>query len=398
VPQEFGHLRTVKKGNLIKRSALMSDQSSRLNLPYLLPSQAQKHVTHNEALQILDALVQMVIQSFGTDTPPAAPSAGDVHFVGASPTGDWTGQAATCASWDGTGWQFITPGTGWIAWDAGADELVSFDGTSWNAVSGGTQNLDGIGIQASYDSTNRLSLSSPASLFNHAGNGHQIKINKAATGDTASMLFQTNWSGRAEIGTAGNDNLSFKISDDGSTWQDALILNAAAGEVQIDLPITGEAVQQSASDVTAGRLMRADYGYGPGTLLGVVSETGGNPTGAVIERGSNANGDYVRFADGTQICTFEATMTQDGIAKLAYDWTYPIGFVSGAKPVVNMTLIDETSASSGPANFAYCGARFGGGATAHTQATLRLYRRNGGTDFAPADTMDVTVCAIGRWF
>ncbi|ETU80520.1 hypothetical protein Q094_06066, partial [Pseudomonas aeruginosa PS42] len=40
-----------------------------------------------------------------------------------------------------------------------------------------------------------------------------------------------------------------------------------------------------------------------GNILGTVSQSGGAPTGAIIERGSNANGEYVRFADGTQICT-----------------------------------------------------------------------------------------------
>jgi hypothetical protein len=40
-----------------------------------------------------------------------------------------------------------------------------------------------------------------------------------------------------------------------------------------------------------------------GSILGAVSETSGVPTGAVINRGSNANGEYTRFADGTQICT-----------------------------------------------------------------------------------------------
>lgn len=43
--------------------------------------------------------------------------------------------------------------------------------------------------------------------------------------------------------------------------------------------------------------------YGMRNILGTVSQSGGVPTGAVIERGSNANGEYVRFADGTQICT-----------------------------------------------------------------------------------------------
>lgn len=71
--------------------------------------------------------------------------------------------------------------------------------------------------------------------------------------------------------------------------------------------------------------MRADYGYSPGNLLGTVSQSGGAPTGAVIERGSNANGEYVRFADGTQICTnrFTTSGTSTDV------WTYPAAFAAG---------------------------------------------------------------------
>lgn len=43
--------------------------------------------------------------------------------------------------------------------------------------------------------------------------------------------------------------------------------------------------------------------YDQQTVLGTVSQVGGVPTGAIIERGSNANGEYVRWADGTQIAT-----------------------------------------------------------------------------------------------
>ena len=32
------------------------DETANLKLPYILPSQAQKHVTHNEALALLDRL------------------------------------------------------------------------------------------------------------------------------------------------------------------------------------------------------------------------------------------------------------------------------------------------------------------------------------------------------
>ena len=48
----------------------MSDLSARLGLPYLMPAQAQKHVTHNEALAHLDLLVQLVVQGFDATEPP----------------------------------------------------------------------------------------------------------------------------------------------------------------------------------------------------------------------------------------------------------------------------------------------------------------------------------------
>jgi uncharacterized ferritin-like protein (DUF455 family) len=51
----------------------MPDLSARLSLPYLLPAQAQKHVTHNEALARLDLLVQLVLEAVGVDTPPVGP-------------------------------------------------------------------------------------------------------------------------------------------------------------------------------------------------------------------------------------------------------------------------------------------------------------------------------------
>lgn len=43
--------------------------------------------------------------------------------------------------------------------------------------------------------------------------------------------------------------------------------------------------------------------YGRDTVLGTVGQFGGQPTGALIKRGANANGNYVCFADSTQICT-----------------------------------------------------------------------------------------------
>lgn len=51
----------------------------------------------------------------------------------------------------------------------------------------------------------------------------------------------------------------------------------------------------------AGTLTTTEL-YHSRNILGTASQSGGIPTGAIIERGSNANGQYVRYADGTQIC------------------------------------------------------------------------------------------------
>ena len=85
-----------------------------------------------------------------------------------------------------------------------------------------------LGVNTTADTTNRLAVASEAILFNNSGYGVQVKVNKNVVGDTASFLFQTGWSGRAEIGTTGDDNFSFKVSADGSTWYTGLSLVVAA--------------------------------------------------------------------------------------------------------------------------------------------------------------------------
>ena len=62
-----------------------------------MPSQAQKHVTHNEALQRLDALTQLVLEEVGATSPPVTPADGELFALGATPVGAWAGQAEKLA-------------------------------------------------------------------------------------------------------------------------------------------------------------------------------------------------------------------------------------------------------------------------------------------------------------
>lgn len=316
--------------------------------------------------------------------------------------------------WDGTVWRFLAPRPGWRAWvEDEAIDLVWQNG-GWDQVPlPSLDNLDGVGVNTTADAVNRLAVAAPATLLTHDGAGHQIKVNKSTPADTASLLFQTNWSGRAEMGLAGNDDWSIKLSPDGSSWIDALRLDAITGKA------SGDAIQSDATDTTGGRLLKVGaFGLGtsggvptPGNdanqcvtpgfnyrfstsgsnapvgnpygstlhvfagtggqriqqlfistngqdmwlrgtgdtgatwsdwqkvflqsnILGTVSQSGGTPTGAIIESGSNANGEYTKFADGTMRCTHRITTSAFGTV----DWTFPAAFVT-APCVVSMATV-----------------------------------------------------------
>lgn len=215
----------------------MPDETTILSLPLILPAQAQKHVTHNEAIAALDLIVQLSVINRTLTTAPALPSVGDRHIVAAGATGPWVGQSGRIALYAATGWQFTQPLPGWRAHVLAEGQTAVFDGLVWETPSEGPLTVTQLGVAATADATNRLTVSSPATLLNHAGGGHQLKLNKAAAADTASLLFQTGFGGRAEMGTAGSDDFSVKVSADGATWFTGLEADAGTGEVTLPQPL-----------------------------------------------------------------------------------------------------------------------------------------------------------------
>ena len=208
----------------------MSQSSPVMGLPYIQPSQAQKHVTHNEALRILDAVTQLSVLSAELNAPPAEPVEGDRYIVAPPGAGDWAGRGHAIAVRVDNTWQFFVPRAGWRADVQPTGAALRFDGASWVAASD-LASVAQLGIGTGADATNRLAVASPATLLTHTGGGHQLKVNKAAPEDTASLLFQTGFSGRAEMGTAGSDSFAIKVSADGATFQTALSVDAATGRV-----------------------------------------------------------------------------------------------------------------------------------------------------------------------
>ena len=102
--------------------------TTNLKLPYLLASQAQKHVTHNEALRLLDGLVQLAVLDRDLTAPPASPADGDRYIVASGATGDWAGWDGSVAYWVDGAWMRLVPRPGWRAWVEDEGLLLVFDG------------------------------------------------------------------------------------------------------------------------------------------------------------------------------------------------------------------------------------------------------------------------------
>ncbi|UWS78523.1 hypothetical protein N1037_14740 [Phaeobacter sp. G2] len=129
-------------------------------------------------------------------------------------------------------------------------------------------------------------------------------------------------------------------------------------------------------------------GYTQGSILGTVSQSGGVPTGALIERGSNANGEYVRLADGTQICTCQAFNTS---AAGDLIWTYPATFFYPASPGRPAVSGAVSALSSAPAFLSIGG--IAGSGTVATDVAVRAVNLNG-----DRVALAASLIAIGRWF
>jgi hypothetical protein len=249
-----------------------------LSLPYLESGQAQKHVTHNEALRLLDAVTQLAVVSVSA-SPPGEPLSGERHIVGASASGAFAGHENEIAAFQDGGWVFLSSQIGWRAWNADEEELLVWTGSAWSALSAGGGSGEGdvdgpdggvadgevalfdgttgkaikagrgtvshLGVGAPPDATdtdtsNRLVVKASRAVFyaredaETPGTGDiKIQISKEAEGNSASFFFSTNFSGRAEFGLVEGDSFLLKVSDDGSAWVEALTVDPASGKVRL---------------------------------------------------------------------------------------------------------------------------------------------------------------------
>jgi Protein of unknown function (DUF2793) len=108
--------------------------STHLLLPYLLAAQAQKHVTVNEALRLLDGLVQLAVLDRHLTAPPVSPDDGDRYIVASGATGPWAGWDLNVAYHVDGAWMRLVPRIGWQAWVIDEARFLAWDGSGWVAA------------------------------------------------------------------------------------------------------------------------------------------------------------------------------------------------------------------------------------------------------------------------
>lgn len=112
----------------------MNVRTPRLGLPQLVTAQAQKELTHNEALACVDALLHAAIDGVAA-APPAvsAPDAGRTWLIGPAATGVFSGRENWLAYWTGGSWRFVEPRDGMHVWHINDKELYRFAAGAWQA-------------------------------------------------------------------------------------------------------------------------------------------------------------------------------------------------------------------------------------------------------------------------
>lgn len=139
----------------------MTDTTDRLALPLLAAGQAQKEMTHNEALTRLSMATQASVVAVAPASVPASPLPGQCWIVGAAPGGAWSGKAHHLACWTVNGWRFIAPFDGMAVWSVADTQRARYAAGGWSigVVTGSAIKVAGtqvVGAQAA-------AIASPAS-------------------------------------------------------------------------------------------------------------------------------------------------------------------------------------------------------------------------------------------
>ncbi len=112
---------------------MTTPNSDRFSLPLLQAGQAQKELTHNEALTLIDMLIHAQVESMTLGSPPSGAAVGQCWVVAPGASGAWAGHDSALAGLTLGGWRFASPRKGVHVLCAADGQGYTHDGTVWQA-------------------------------------------------------------------------------------------------------------------------------------------------------------------------------------------------------------------------------------------------------------------------
>jgi len=174
---------------------------------------------------------------------------------------------------------------------------------------------------------------------------------------------------------------------------DTLVVDETNNRVGIGTSSPSQALDANGTANATNLTRGGSQVYSRDNILGTVSESSGVPTGAIIERGSNSNGEFVKYADGTQICTARVAVTYiNNPSYVNKFFTYPAAF--STVPSITMS-IDVDAVPSGFSNVDRRNMGAHGARTpSSTSCTLYAFQSTGTSGQGSFFFVNLT----GRWY
>ena len=292
----------------------------------------------------------------------------------------------------------LLPGA--LYWDTVIGAMRAWSGSVWVTLPAATKASVGLGnVDNTSDAAKPVSAATQTALdakqnslgFTpiQQGGGNGQSTNKVYVGwaaDASGLMAQVD---ATNFGNSWPINIS-KNAATATNLATARAINGVSFDGSANISINAAAVPNTPAGSVAATTVQAAINeldaekFGRNTILGTVSQSAGVPTGAVIERGSNANGEYVRFADGTQICTGAVPTTALAASTTTnVPVTYPAAFVG----VYTLSGYGTPDTSADFYGVAWC---------SNTAPTVGAFvYRNGST---AQNIISGRYMAVGRWF
>lgn len=251
----------------------MADETTRWKLAYILANQAQKHITHNEAIRLLDALLHTSAISRAETDPPGSPTDADCYLVASGGTGAWEDWDGNIAYYVDGGWMKIIPQPGMRVWIEDEAILLAYDGSSWAAQGGGTPDPVRFAAFLNFDQSIAADTWAKVSINNAEWNdqGHFNTSTNRFTAPSAGMYFFGASVGWKQSGSVTPVITKVRFIKNGTTDLVAPLLSRGVGGLAVDgteIVLMPQCIVMLASGDTVElqQLFTAQTGYAPASV------------------------------------------------------------------------------------------------------------------------------------